>query len=104
MADKQYIELLRKPIQDLRGRQSGRVGAVPLRGLFRGQTVFDGGVDVFRLAGYARARGASARPYPTGESNENERIVVVLQIPPLAGSASAVQAAIVSRSTNQSKR
>jgi hypothetical protein len=66
--------------------------------IFRGQTVWKGRVEVFTLTGHAKAKKAYAWSHLTGENDEGERIVTVLEIPPVESPITAVRVSIVADS------
>jgi hypothetical protein len=61
-------------------------------------TVWEGDVEVFELIGHPKAKRGYAWSHPTGERDKDERVIAVLEIPPVISARTAVQAAIVSRS------
>lgn len=98
MLGRQYIDLLKKAIQDLHGCESKHLGSVLVHEVFRRKTVWQGNVEVFALTGHPKAKRAYAWSHPTGPDNKDERIIAVLEIPPVTSAATAVQAAIVGES------
>jgi hypothetical protein len=62
---------------------------------FRGQTVWKGQVQVFDLSGHPKAARCYAWSYPEGPSNQDERFVAVLEIPPVVFTVTTLQASIV---------
>jgi len=78
----------------LHGCGSKHIESVPVHEVFRGQTVWDGVVEVFDLTGHPKAKRAYGWSYPDGDQ---ERFVTVLELPPVKSPQTAVRAAIVSR-------
>jgi hypothetical protein len=60
---------------------------------FRGQTVWDGVVEVFNLTGHPQAKRCYAWSFI---DKEEPRYVAVLELPPVDSACSAVRAAIAS--------
>lgn len=87
-----YIERLQQAIRDLHGCESTHVESVPVRETHRGQTVWDGTVEVFDLIGHSKAR----RCYAWAHAQDGgSRYIAVLQIPPVTSPTTAVRAAIM---------
>lgn len=63
-----------------------------------GKTVWIGDVEVFALTGHPKAKICYAWSRREGKNDEGERIVVVLEIPPVDSPQAAVRASIVSDS------
>jgi hypothetical protein len=66
--------------------------------VFRGQTVWQGRVEVFRLHGHPTAWHAYAWSHLESSNDEGERIVTVLRIAPVESPLTAVRASIVADS------
>ena len=71
---------------------------MPVHEVVRGRTVWQGSVEVFDLAGRPKAKKAYAWSHLEGENDEGERIVTVLEIPPVESAITAVRASIVADS------
>lgn len=67
----------------------------PVKEVFRGQTVWEGEVEVFDLSGHPKAKHAYAWSHSEGQDDEGERFVVVLEIPPVTSALTAVRASIM---------
>lgn len=63
--------------------------------VFRGETVWQGEVEVYDLTGNRKANRAYAWSHREGEKDEGERFVAVLEIPPVDSARRAVQVQIV---------
>jgi len=63
--------------------------------VFRGQTVWKGFVEVFKLFGHPKAKKAYAWSRPDEPDNKGERFVTVLEIPPVESPVTAVRASIM---------
>jgi hypothetical protein len=68
--------------------------SVPVRETFQGNTVWDGVVHVFKLAGHPKATRAYAWSHAIDGSTKR-RFFAVLDIPPIMSPVDAVRAAIV---------
>jgi hypothetical protein len=68
---------------------------VPVHEVFRGETVWQGEVEVFDLTGHPKAKRAYAWSHREGENDEGERFVTVLELPPVESAVTAVRASIV---------
>lgn len=51
-----YIESLQDAVQKAHGCEAEHVGSVPVREVFRGQTIWDGTVEVFELTGHPKTK------------------------------------------------
>jgi hypothetical protein len=71
------------------------LGSVPVREVFKGQTVRQGDVEVFDLTGLPKAKRAYAWSHLDGTKDEQTRSVAVLEIPPVDSAQKAVQVQIV---------
>ena len=68
---------------------------VPVHEVFRGETVWQGDVEVFDLHGHAKAKRAYARSHLDGKKDGRTRFVAVLEIPPVESAETAVRVQIV---------
>ncbi|HUI92693.1 MAG TPA: hypothetical protein VLX68_10640 [Chitinivibrionales bacterium] len=91
------IESLRKAIKKLHGCDSEYTESVPVKETFKGQTVWEGVVEVFNLIGHPKAKRCYAWSHAEGINDSETRYVVVLELPPVNSARTAVQANIVSR-------
>jgi hypothetical protein len=87
------IAELKAAILKLHGAKAEHVESVSVHETFQGQTVWDGTVEVFDLAGHASATRAYAWSHE-GDSG-GRRYVAVLHVPPVDSPVNAVRAAIV---------
>lgn len=101
MANPDYIARLALAIHHLHGSAAVYRETVPVHEVFRGQTVWQGQVEVFDLHGHPKAKRCYAWSHPEGPDDTGERFVAVLEIPPVKSAQSAVQAAIVSESKSR---
>ena len=68
---------------------------VPVHEVFRGETVWQGDVEVFDLAGHPKAKHCYAWSHLDGAKDERTRFVAVLEIPPVESAETAVRVQIV---------
>jgi hypothetical protein len=90
-----YIEELQHVIHKLHGVHSTHVQSVPVTETFKGQTVWDGIVEVFELHGHPKATHAYAWTHETDDPKQPRRSVTVLKIPPAVSPETAVRVAIM---------
>jgi hypothetical protein len=76
---------------------------VPVHEVFRGQTVWQGEVEVFDLSGHQKAKRAYAWSHLDGENDERTRFVAVLEIPPVVSPITAVRASIMADKQKREK-
>lgn len=89
-----YIEELRDVIRKLHGAEATHVESVPVVERFRGQTVWQGMVEVFELRGHPKTDRVYAWAHETGNPDRPWRHVTVLHLAPILSAAMAVRAAI----------
>ncbi len=89
-----YLGELREAIRKLHGAEAMHVESVPVKEVFRGQTVWEGVVEVFELHGHPTATKVYAWSHDTDDPNHPKKHVTVLHIPPVMSAAMAVRAAI----------
>jgi hypothetical protein len=85
---------LKGAIEAQHGGTATLVQAVPVKETFESQTVWEGIVHVFDLAGHPKAARAYAWSSPI-EGSTKRRFFAVLHIPPIVSPLDAVRAAIV---------
>lgn len=84
---------LKKAVESQHGGTATLVQSVPISESFQGQTVWEGVVHVFDLAGHPKATRAYAWSYELPDGKR--RFFAVLQVPPINTPQDAVRAAIV---------
>lgn len=89
------IEALSRVIHELHGVEATHRESVPVEEVWRGQTVWDGVVEVFDLKGHPKAHRAYAWSYLTDNPKHPTRHVTVLHVSPVLSMRTAVQAAIM---------
>jgi len=93
MPPKEITEL-KDAIRATHGCESLHVESVPVKEVFEGQAAWEGKVEVFDLVGHRQAKRAYALSYRDGNQN---KVVAVLEIPPVDSPESAVKAALASK-------
>lgn len=98
-----YIEELRDVIQRLHGVEAKHINSVPIKETFRGQTVWDGVVEVFELIGHPKATKLYAWSHATDDPDKPKRHVTILHGGSITSPLQAVRAAIIDdfRSANE---
>ncbi len=96
MENKQdYIARLQTAVQHLHNCGAVYRETVPVHEVFRGQTVWQGHVEVFDLTGHPKAKRCYAWSHLDGAKDERTRFVAVLEIPPVESAETAVRVQIV---------
>jgi hypothetical protein len=95
-----YIEDLRDIIRRLHGAEATHVESVPVKETFKGQTVWEGIVEVFDLAGHATAHRVYAWAHETDDPDKPVRHVTVLHLHPIKSAQDAVRVAIMQETRN----
>jgi hypothetical protein len=89
-----YLEELKGVIRNLHGVESTHRESVPVKEVFRGQTIWEGIVEVFDLHGHPKANTAYAWTHETDDPEKPRRSVTVLHVPPAVSPITAVRLAI----------
>ena len=89
-----YIKRLVAVIKHLHGCEAKHFGTVPVHEVFRGQTVWQGDVQIFALTGHPKAKTAYGWSHRDGPQDKDERFVTVLGLPPVVSPETAVKAAV----------
>lgn len=89
------IAELQDIIRKLHGVEATHVETVPVKETFRGQTVWEGKVEVFDI-NHPHTSRVYAWSHATDDADNPRRHVTVLHIPPATSPVKAVQASIVS--------
>ena len=104
MANKQdYLAQVQVAVSQLHNCGATYVKTVSVHEVFRGETVWQGDVEVFDLTGHPKAKRAYAWGHLDGEKDERTRFVAVLEIPPVDSAQKAVQVQIVKDVKNENK-
>jgi len=99
-----YIEELEDVIRKLHGVKARHVKSVQVKEVFKGQTVWDGTVEVFNLKGHPKAKKAYAWAHDTDDPLHPKQQVTVLHIPPVTSPELAVRAVIVKEYREREQR
>ncbi|HEY6168427.1 MAG TPA: hypothetical protein VI454_10340 [Verrucomicrobiae bacterium] len=91
----EYLDELREVIRRLHGAAAQHVESVPVKETFRGETVWDGVVEVVELRGHPTASKVYAWAHDTDDPGRPRRHVTVLHGHPIESARHAVRAAIV---------
>ena len=104
MANKQdYLARVQVAVSQLHNCGAAWRETVPVHEAFRGETVWQGEVEVFDLTGHPKAKRAYAWSHREGENDEGERFVTVLEIPPIESAITAVRASIIADKKKRTK-
>jgi len=95
------VEEIREIIKKLHHCEATYLETVPVKETFKGQTVWEGKVEVFTLIDHPKANKCYAWQYIDDEGDQ--QFVTVLEVPPVNSPLKAVQAAIVSQYKGKSK-
>ena len=68
---------------------------VSVHEVFRGETVWQGDVEVFDLQGHPKAKRCYAWSHRQGENDQDARFVAVLEIPPVESAETAIRVQVV---------
>jgi hypothetical protein len=93
--NREYIERLKLAEENLHNCGATHRSTVPVHEVFRGETVWQGDVEVFDLTGHPKAKRAYAWSHLDGKNDERTRFVAVLEIPPVESAETAVRVQIV---------
>jgi hypothetical protein len=95
-----YIGELKTAIRNLHGCESEYVETVPVTESFRGETIWNGDVEVFDIRGHPKAKRAYAWSHATGKNDQARRYVAVLELPPVESPETAVKVAVAAEIKN----
>jgi hypothetical protein len=96
-----YLERLQLTVEHLHKCKAVHSATVPVHEVFRGETIWQGDVEVFDLTGHPKAKRAYAWCHLDGKNDERERFVAVLEIPPVESAETAVRVQIVKDAKQQ---
>jgi hypothetical protein len=95
-----HIDELKAIIHKMHGAEAMHRESVPVKEVFKGETVWDGIVEVFDLKGHPKTDTAYAWLHDTGDPKRAVQLVTVLHIHPALSPAAAVRAFIVQEFRN----
>ena len=91
----EHIGRLKLAVEQLHHCSAVHLSTVPVHERFKGQTVWQGDVEVFDITGNPKAKRCYAWSHIHGKDDEQERFVAVLEMPPVDSARRAVQVQIV---------
>ena len=89
-----YVDALIDAIRREHDCEPEHTASVPVREIFRGQTIWQGAVEVFALRGHPSAARCFAWTHAEGDDPQ-ARCVTVLELPPVDSPQAAVRAALL---------
>jgi hypothetical protein len=95
-----YLAKVQVAVQQLHNCGAVWRETLPVHEVFRGETVWQGDVEIFNLHGHPKAKRCYAWSHLDGPKDERTRFVAVLEIPPVE---TAVRVQIVKDFKNQKK-
>ncbi len=102
-SNQEYIDRVKLAVEHLHSCGAIHSATVPVREIFRGQTVWEGDVEVFDLKGHPKAKRAYAWSHADGKDDQDEKFVAVLEIPPVESAQTAVKVAIVAEAKKRKR-
>ena len=90
-----YIDELKEVIRTLHGVESTHIESVPVKETFKGQTVWEGIVEVFELHNHPSAKRLYAWAHETDNPDKPIRHVTILHMGPVDSAPKAVQISIL---------
>jgi hypothetical protein len=95
-----YLEELREVIRHLHGGESTHVESVPVKETFKGETVWEGIVEVFDLHGHPAASSVYAWAHETNNPERPKRHIAVLHLGSVVSAETAARAAMLQEFRN----
>jgi hypothetical protein len=95
-----YVNELRDVIRRVHGVESEHIESVPVKERFKGETVWEGVVEVFDLIGHPTAVRVYAWSHETDDPAKPKRHITVLHSHPIKSAEDAVKAAIIQEFRN----
>ena len=90
-----YLARLTLAIEHLHKCGAKHRESVPVHEVFKGQTVWQGDVEVFDLTGHPKAKRCYGWSHLDKPDDSEERFVAVLELPPVESAVTAVRVQIV---------
>lgn len=87
-----YVDTLTRAIRDLHGCPARHLESVPVHEQFRGETVWEGVVEVFEID---HAQASRCYAWAFAKDDGGSQVVAVLGVPPITDAVAAVRASIV---------
>ena len=89
------IQELRQAVGRLHDCKARHLRSEPVLEMFRGQTVWQGVVEVFAVSGHPKAKLCYAWKHRQDDQGTRSQVVTVLGVPPVDSALTAVRVAIV---------
>src|ERR1019366_8273067 len=99
-----HINELRETIYRLHGAKAKHAKSVPVKEVFKGQTVWDGVVEVFDLTGHPKTDKVYAWGHDTDAPVNPKRRVTVLHLPPVGSPKTPGRAETVQEFSSHRKK
>src|SRR5258708_29007314 len=91
----EYLSRLQQTVQRLHLCAAVHRDTVTVHEIFKGQTIWLGEVEIFDLTGHPQAKRAYGWSRRDGMKDQTERLVTVLELPPVVSPITAVRASIM---------
>jgi len=88
-ATKQYIERLQMVVRQLHECDATWLESVPVKEIFKGETVWEGDVQVFTLVGHPKATRCYGWSY-----GDPEQFITIIELPPVKSAQDAVKVGV----------
>lgn len=95
MEKSEYRERVKLAVEHLHNCRAQWAGTAPVHEVFKGQTIWQGNVEIYDLTGHPKAKRCYAWAHREGPNDEGERFVTNLELPPVDSPQSAVRFSIV---------
>lgn len=92
---------LRLAVERLHSCKARHLRSETVHEVFQGKTAWQGVVEVFEISGHAQAKHCYAWKHWEDEGGKHERLVTVLELPPVNSAATAVRAQLVNDQPNR---
>ena len=89
MSNPEYIGRVKLTVEHLHNCIAVHRETVPVREVFKGETLWQGDVEVFDLTGHPKAKRCYGWSY-----GEPEEIITILELPPVTDAQSAVKVGV----------
>ena len=103
MSDSEYIQRLKLALEHLHGCSAHHLRTERVHEVFHGQTVWQGDVEIFEIAGHPKAKRAYGWAHAAGKDDSDERFVGVLELPPVDSALTAVRVSLVKQIRRKQK-
>jgi len=100
-ADANEVARLVRAFRDLHAAEATHIGSVHVVETFRGETAWEGDVELFELAGHPKATHGYAWSHETDTGGR--KYIAVLRVPPVSSPETAVRAVIANEARKQAR-